>query len=175
MHLAQLRRWFLRRSVTLLALAIAAPVAHAKDFRALNFGDDCRAVAEMEIERGSTVRTVEPHWRTFSGFYADLSVTIAYWCQEDRFREGTCFFDRGSLAEAMALYEELKYDVIAKHGQPSVDGSSIPLNLLPRDFSGAEASTLVWLRDTVEITLGYTGPLPEGGRRVILGFRMPAH
>jgi hypothetical protein len=165
----------MRITVAILLLSFTIP-SFGKDFRALDFGNDCRGVVEKERSMGSTFGSAdeEGDLYTFTGLYEGWPVAIAYWCKGNSFRQGVYIFDHTTFAEATELYRVLKQRFSGSLGTPTYDFASPEhrrkMQSLGIEMRLSETYTCFWEANGTGVRLSMSGPHGGEGWQASINF-----
>jgi hypothetical protein len=130
--------------------AAGAPLAFADahDFRALNFGDSCNNVEELESQLGSSPQSKSAGIFIFAATRYDEDVSIIYICEGGVFSNGAYLFTFSKFSEAREFFEKVKPTLVQEYGKPVLDGSSDRyrryIESLGKDFTEKDKYLLYW-------------------------------
>ena len=112
----------MKLTALILLLLILQPI-HAKDFRALNFGDSCSNVESQEIELGSkksnSINSAYEGTFTYNGLKLNEEALISYNCGDNNiFKSGYVFYRFLDFDNAEAFLILASQIISDAHGEP---------------------------------------------------------
>ena len=109
-------------AITLITLLLPG-YAFGKDFRTLNYTEDCGRLDYLERQEGSLLQDqVGRFTYSFENIFLDRAVRVIYVCNDkNKFKKGMYYYEFENLVAATQFHELVKLQLVLMYGEPIID------------------------------------------------------